>query len=119
MQLSFDQKGPVALIRFDGEELGADVSDEVRASLLEELSRRDWAAIDLSRVSFVDSSGLGVLVAAIKELRERGGIRFFSVDPRVEDLFNLTGLTRFLQTEPDEASALAALESEIEAKKAA
>lgn len=119
MQLRFDQEGAVLIIRFDGEELGADVSDEIRQSMLTELSGHDWAAVDLSRISFVDSSGLGVLVAAVKEVRDRGGIRFFSVHPRVVDLFNLTGLTRFLQIDPDEATALRALQDQIEARKAA
>lgn len=45
-------------------------------------------------VSFVDSSGLGVLVGAYKRLREdgRGQIRIVGAQPSVRKVFEITGL---------------------------
>jgi anti-sigma B factor antagonist len=45
-------------------------------------------------VSFVDSSGLGVLVGAYKRLREvdSGTIRIVGVQPSVRKVFEITGL---------------------------
>ena len=52
-------------------------------------------------VSFVDSSGLGVLVGAYKRLRESGagGIRIVDAQPSVRKVFEITGLETALLTD--------------------
>jgi anti-sigma B factor antagonist len=56
--------------------------------------RPDEITLDLRDVSFVDSSGLGVLVGALKRLREAGGDRFAIVGAQdaVRKIFGITGL---------------------------
>ena len=50
-------------------------------------------AVDLSRVSFMDSSTLGVLVAYLKRARERGGeLRLVGVQGSPAKVIALTGL---------------------------
>jgi anti-sigma B factor antagonist len=55
--------------------------------------------LDFTAVSFVDSSGLGVLVGTYKRLREDGGsIRIVGAQPSVRKVFEITGLeTALLQ----------------------
>jgi anti-sigma B factor antagonist len=54
--------------------------------------------LDFSGVTFVDSSGLGVLVGALKRLRDGGGtddaraLRIVGVQPAVRKVFEITGL---------------------------
>lgn len=49
--------------------------------------------VDLSGVGFIDSTGLGVLVATLKHVREAGGSLDVVVStPRVLKVFALTGL---------------------------
>lgn len=49
--------------------------------------------IDLSGVDFVDSTGLGVLVGALKRVREAGGrLDVVVTSPRVLKVLGLTGL---------------------------
>lgn len=49
--------------------------------------------VDLSEVSFVDSTGLGVLVTALKHAREAGGtLDLVVAAPRVLKVLALTGL---------------------------
>jgi anti-sigma B factor antagonist len=51
--------------------------------------------IDLSRVKFIDSTGLGVLVGAFKRMRAaRAELRLVVVDYDIERLFEMTGLDR-------------------------
>lgn len=53
--------------------------------------------VDLRQVSFLDSIGLGVLVAGYKLLRERdpaGSLRLVCTNERVVEVFALTGLLR-------------------------
>jgi anti-sigma B factor antagonist len=71
------------------------------ASLLERVQgAQDGSsvALDLSQVSFIDSSGLGAMVAALKHAKERGG-RLALVVPeasQAERLLGLTGLDRVM-----------------------
>lgn len=49
--------------------------------------------IDLSGVPFIDSTGVGVLVGALKRAREHGGtLTLACPQPRVRRVFEITGL---------------------------
>lgn len=57
--------------------------------------------VDLAAVDFIDSSGLGVLVGALKRLRERdGSIVLRGMTPSTKKVFDITGLTNLFSTEP-------------------
>lgn len=52
-------------------------------------------AIDLSGVEFMDSTGLGVLIGALKRVRESGGsLVLGGIRPAVSRVFEITGLDR-------------------------
>jgi anti-sigma B factor antagonist len=67
-------------------------------------SQPEDVTLDLHDVSFVDSSGLGVMVGALKRLREAGGERFAVRDPQdaVRKVFDITGLSSLFQLETSE-----------------
>jgi anti-sigma B factor antagonist len=49
--------------------------------------------VDLTDVSFIDSTGLGVLVGAVKDVRAGGGdLRLVVTRPQILKLLELTGL---------------------------
>ena len=51
--------------------------------------------LDLSTVSYLDSSGLGMLVLLRKRLARRGaGVTLFDVQPNVRRVLEITGLNR-------------------------
>lgn len=57
--------------------------------------------VDFSRVSFIDSTGLGVLVTCRRRARGRGGdLSVVNVPDRVRSVFGLTGLDRVLLRSP-------------------
>ena len=65
--------------------------------------------VDLSGVGFIDSTGLGELVAAHKALAAAGGRLSLVVDhERVRRLLRITGLEDAMAVHGDRASALAA-----------
>ncbi|CAN5221533.1 hypothetical protein BH18ACT4_BH18ACT4_06720 [soil metagenome] len=64
--------------------------------------------IDLEGVEFLDSTGLGVLVGALKRVRTHGGeLSLVCTRPRVLKVFEITGLTRVFAIHGSVASAVA------------
>lgn len=58
---------------------------------------RTRVVVDLTAVGFMDSSGLGVLVAGLKKARQEGGdLRLTGVNQQVATVLELTNLDRVL-----------------------
>jgi anti-anti-sigma factor len=65
--------------------------------------------VDLSRVSYVDSSGLGLLVRLDQETKSRGGKTwFYSLTPPVSEIFSLTHLDKIIELHGTRLEAFAA-----------
>jgi anti-sigma B factor antagonist len=72
----------------------------------------DRIAMDLSRLDYVDSAGLGVLVSTLKMLRARGGdLRLFGLKDSVRMIFDLTRLSKVFRIFPGREEALASFGS--------
>jgi anti-sigma B factor antagonist len=65
--------------------------------------------IDLSRVTFVDSSGLGALVSILKALGGQGALAVCGVEGPVKALFQLTRMDKVFSMFPDRESAVGRL----------
>jgi anti-sigma B factor antagonist len=62
--------------------------------------------LDLSEVSYVDSSGLGALVAGYNSLKARQGtVGLFGVPARVQELLDLSRLTTIFRVFSSQAEA--------------
>lgn len=62
--------------------------------------------IDLQNVGFIDSSGLGVLVSALRRARERdGAVRIVCTRENVLKIFRITGLDKVFPIFADAAEA--------------
>ncbi len=62
--------------------------------------------IDLTDVTFIDSSGLGALIAGLKATRRAGGdLRIAQVPEQVMTVLRLTNLDRVLRAHPTVADA--------------
>lgn len=72
----------------------ARVRDEIRAALAPSTTRLD---LDLSGMTFLDSSGLGALIALHKTMRaQNGALRLLRPEPNVLQILELTRLHRVL-----------------------
>lgn len=65
--------------------------------------------LDLSKIEFIDSSGLGVLVQTAKQLQAAGGSLQIVTNPRVTQAVKLVRLDQFLSLHPSLEAALAAI----------
>lgn len=97
-----ERSGPAAAARLSGD-LDIVTSDDVKRELVELVDAgHSTLALDLSDVGFVDSSGLGVLVAVHRHAEARGGqfvVR--STPPQVRRLFEITRLGDLLTVDGD------------------
>jgi anti-sigma B factor antagonist len=111
VNLAIEKKGAAVLARVEDTQIGADSAEEFRKRILGELPEGSARlAIDLSRVDFMDSSGLGAVVSVLKTVRPQGEMVLFGVQPGVLEILKLTHLDSVFTCEPDEESALAVLE---------
>jgi len=85
----------IAVLRLEGR-LDAAAAPELQQRVQETLAGRGMdLAIDLSKVSFIDSTGLGTLVSGLKAARRaEGDLRLVAPSPQVQKLLRLTTLDR-------------------------
>jgi len=71
-------------------------------------SGRHEIVVDMQKVEFLDSTGLGVLVGALKRIRQHeGSMRLVCTQERILKIFRITGLTKVFPIYDDVAAALA------------
>lgn len=62
--------------------------------------------INLEKVSYIDSSGIGVLISSLSQLRKiGGGLKITNVFASVKKVFELTKLTSFFDIYENEEAA--------------
>lgn len=96
LKISAALSGGDALVRLAGE-VDRNTSPDLRTRLHELLRQRPARMIvDLARVSYMDSSGVGTMVE-IKRLVERqaGRLILAALQPRVRSVFEITQLDKF------------------------
>jgi len=110
MQIEQRAVGDVVIVVVTGDvtlNSGGEVmlKDKVR-SLLEQGHMK--LVLDLGRVSYVDSAGLGELVHAHATAKNKGGsLRLLNVNKRLKDLLTITKLVTVFDSYDTEATAVA------------
>ena len=63
--------------------------------------------INLARVEYLDSTGLGILIGGVKRLKEQGGsLRLVGPSARIQRIFEITGLNKIFDVYASEQEAL-------------
>ena len=102
------QIGEVTVLVLNGQIL-LDDGDLALRKRIHELVDRGFAKVvlDLGGVSYIDSSGVGMVVAKLKTLKERGGdMKLLHLDRRAESLLGMLKLLILFETFQDEAEAV-------------
>ena len=82
-------------------ELSLVTAPALRAALLERVQGDRDVVVDLARVTFIDSTSLGVLIGAAKRLHEQQRrLRVRSPGPQASRVLATTGATKLLEVEP-------------------
>lgn len=108
MGYEIEREGDVTVVAVEGE-LVVGNRRALKDAVLERLAAGDRKfLLDFSDTSYIDSSGLGVLVSLSKKIREEeGDLRLAGLDEDLHTLFELTKLDTLFRIAEDRGEALA------------
>jgi anti-sigma B factor antagonist len=101
-----DIDGGVTVLRLDGR-LNLVSAPRLKAAIDRAVDAgHPRVVVDLGAVSFMDSSGLGALIAGLKKARQGSGdLRISGVNQQVATVLQLTNLDRVLRAHPSVEAA--------------
>lgn len=110
MELSEHREGNVLVARALDQRVDARLAPELKQRLLGLVAAgHPLIALDLSEVDFIDSSGLGAIVAALKQINGQGDLVIVGAKPAVMNLFRLTRMDKVFRMFGAADEAVAAL----------
>ena len=108
MESTIEQIGDMLVMTVQFESLDAKTSRSFQQEFEDACPEGGQVLLDLSKVEFVDSAGLGSIVALLKGLRAKGGdMKICHVHKTVRALFELVRLHRLVDIFNDRDEALA------------
>ena len=120
VKLTTRQKGDVTIVDIGGKLTMGEGASALRAKVRELVaggSRR--IVLNMADVTYMDSSGLGELIAAHTTVSTAGGeIKLLSLAKRVHDLLKLTKLYTVFESFEDEAAAVGSFAAAADASQA-
>lgn len=109
MILEIEKSGQTMIVRLVGE-LDLCTAEKFKKRVERELETRGTKNIilNLAKVPFIDSSGLGAILGRYKTVQERGG-KLVAVEliPNVQRIFELSGLPKIIPLFEKESQAVA------------
>jgi len=111
MEFTIEARDDISIILIDSNTLGGpganQLSDNIR-SLIEAGSKK--FIIDMKKVEWMNSSGLGILIAALNTVKNRGGeLCLLNIQKKTEQLLTITKLDRVFKIFNTEEEAVASL----------
>ena len=108
MDIQVTQTGGVTLVVPTGD-LDMGTADQMKRTLSDLIEKgQSKLVMDLTGVAYVDSSGLGALVAAMKQARAVGGnLKLCGLQEDVRSIFEMTRLIKVMAVHADRQTAVA------------
>ncbi len=102
MDLQSTTHGTYKFISVNAERIDASVAIQFKDAMRAEAEGGpDHVVLDLGQVKFIDSSGLGAIVAAMKQLGKGRKLDLAALTPDVEKVFRLTRMDTVFTIHPD------------------
>lgn len=94
MDIKFNFDADVAVITINGT-LNASNAENLKSKFLANISKSKYYIMDLESMDFVDSTGLGAIVACLKYSVENGGmVKIANLQSKPKMLFEITRVYR-------------------------
>ena len=94
MQIVFESSGKTLVVKMEGE-LDHHTSAEIRERIDREIEKgaKKNLIFDFGKLTFMDSSGIGVIIGRYKQIQNIGGkVAIANVNPHAERIINISGL---------------------------
>jgi anti-sigma B factor antagonist len=112
MEIAVDKMGDVAIAELPVEELDASNAGELKRDIAPLLEAHRKLVIDLGRLRFVDSSGLGAFISCLRKLNAKGGdLKLCGMSKQVRAVFELVRMHRIFDIFGTREEALRAFQS--------
>jgi anti-sigma B factor antagonist len=112
MAIAFEKLGDVTVAVVPMEELDASNSADFKREVAPLLAEAKRVVFDLSRLRFVDSSGLGAFISCLRQLKARDGdLKLCGMSKQVREVFELVRLHRVFDISGTAAEAVRAFEA--------
>ncbi len=98
MTIDKKKNGSVLEIALEGR-LDTMTAPELEAELNQSLSDADSLILDFSKLEYISSAGLRVLLSAHKTMSSKGGMKVTHVNEIVQEVFEVTGFADILTIE--------------------
>ncbi|QED48500.1 anti-sigma F factor antagonist [Cytobacillus dafuensis] len=108
LTIHLEVKKDVLCIRLSGE-LDHHSADELREKATKAIEDYEihHIVLNLEKLTFMDSSGLGVILGRYKQIKQiHGEMVVCAISPAVQRLFEMSGLFKIIRLEPTEEFAL-------------
>ena len=109
MKIKRDDVDDVTILRLEGKIMGGPDADEFKGTIKGVLGEgRHKVVLDLNKVSWVNSTGLGILISGHTTLKQNGGtMKLIGVNKRIDQIFMVTKLHTIFDSYQDESQAIA------------
>lgn len=110
MEIEKRKKGNVLIVKLLEKRLDEDLSRDFNAKMAGFINQgNEQIVLDLSVVEFIDSSGLGSIISALKMLDQKGDFVLCGMREAVLSLFRLTRMDKVFKIFSGEKEAVTAL----------
>ncbi|HMV35914.1 MAG TPA: STAS domain-containing protein [Turneriella sp.] len=108
MEISQREKDAITILDIQGE-IDLYNAPEIKDIIQKLIEAQKYnVIINLEKISYIDSSGIGALISSLSNLKKyQGGLKIINVYASVKKVFELTKLTSFFEIYESEAEALA------------
>ncbi|HEY9085269.1 MAG TPA: STAS domain-containing protein [Candidatus Tyrphobacter sp.] len=105
-----ESKGDCSIVDLSGE-IDVYTSPKLKDAIGNLIDRGVYnLVINLEKVRYIDSTGLGVLIGGLKRVREHGGsVNLVCTNPQIKKIFDITGLVMIFGIFDNEDAATKAL----------
>lgn len=117
MELELEKNDDIAIVTVPVEYLDGSNDGTFKEGLFSFLEDHRRMILDLSQVEFIDSTGCGAMIAAVKQLRSSGGdLKICSITKPVRALFDLIGIKTVIGIYSTREEAIQAFSEEASAR---
>jgi anti-sigma B factor antagonist len=95
LNINTSKRGSTLTLYLEGQ-LDRNTAESAEKRIADEMKDMTKLILDLEKLEYISSAGLRVLVALRRQINDRQNSAIKNVQPSVMEVFDLTGLTKYL-----------------------